>query len=813
MKNTIYKYKFLIIYISFFYLCSCDINKHLADGESLLRSVNIEFNKNKNQREFSNDQFYNLLVQKPNRKLFSNFRFYLAIYNLSNQDKINKKIPIKQSKVDLKNEKINQKNLQLLKLDSNTKTKNFKQRTLVLGERLQKRGEPPVVFNQFKVNQTKDQFSKFLFNKGYFHASVKDSISVYKDSQQIELTFTLNIGKPTLINEINYLCEDPSILEYLDTIKNTSILKTGQIFNTDNLLEERNRINQFLRNRGFYSFNKEFLFFELDSIGLNNQINLTLGFQNYKSSKSDGLNQLNHQKYSINNINIRILPYENNDSKKLYDSINTPLFSINNFQSVHYKKKIFLNSILIKKGSNYNHSLAEKTYKRLISLGLFKYVNIGFDLLDNNQLQANIDLNPSKVQNLSLSLDGTNNERLFGFQGSLDYSNNNLFHGGEKLMISFKSSFEIQLLLTDAEQSGISNNLNTREIGPEFHYFLPKYFLINNLGFLKNHINPITEFTGAFNLQERPDFSRINQELSFGWVFHEKKNITWHINPILLSIVDLDINSSFQEQINSLNDQFILASFQDHVVLGGVYSFEYNDQNLNLNTNSFYAKITIESAGGLLFRFHELTQKEKNTSTNSYDFLGIRYAHFQKTTLDFRYYQSITEKSKLVYRFYSGIGLPRNNLKEALPFEKSFFAGGSNSIRAWRARSLGPGSFFDSSMRFDKIGDLKLEGNLEYRFPISKWLEGALFMDFGNIWLMGLDSLRPEGQFKMNNIFNDLALGGGIGARLNFEYFILRVDAAIPIRNPSISDPWIFNSSHSSILFPVQLNLGIGYPF
>ena len=145
--------------------------------------------------------------------------------------------------------------------------------------------------------------------------------------------------------------------------------------------------------------------------------------------------------------------------------------------------------------------------------------------------------------------------------------------------------------------------------------------------------------------------------------------------------------------------------------------------------------------------------------------------------------------------------------------KKSFFAGGSNSIRAWRARSLGPGSFFDSSMRFDKIGDLKLEGNLEYRFPISKWLEGALFMDFGNIWLMGLDSLRPEGQFKLNNVFSDLALGGGIGARLNFEYFILRVDAAIPIRNPSISNPWIFNSSHSSSLFPVQLNLGIGYPF
>lgn len=809
----IYKYKFLIIYISFFYLSSCNINKHLLKDEYLLRNTKIEFVDKENSNEFSSDQFNSIIVQKPNRKLLFNFRLYLTIYNLSNQERINKKIPLKQLKVDRKNEKINQNNEMLLKQDSTSKLKSLKQRSLVLGERFQKRGEPPVKFNQIKVNQTKDQFSKFLFNKGYFHSSITDSISVFKDSQQIELTYFIKVGSPTLINKISYLCEDQGILEYLDSIKNTSLIKKGQIFNTEDLIKERNRINLYLRNRGFYSFNKEFIYFELDSNGLNNQINLTLGFQNYKLSKSDGFDQLSHQKYTIDKINIRILPYDYKDSRRIPDSINTPFLSIYNYQPVQFKKKIFLNSVLLKKGSNYNNSLAEKTYKRLISLGLFKYVNIGFDVLKNHQLQANIDLNPAKVQNLSLSLDGTNNERLFGFQGSLDYSNNNLFHGGEKLMLSFKSSFEIQLLLTDAEQSDISNNLNTREIGPEFHYYLPKYFLINNLGFLRNHINPLTEFTGAFNVQERPDFSRLNQELSFGWVFHEKKNTIWHINPLLLSIVDVAINSSFQEQINSLNDQFILASFQDHVVAGGVYSFEYNDQNINLNTNSFYAKITLESAGGLLFRFHELTQKEKNTVTNSYDFFGIRYAHFQKTTLDFRYYHPISENSKMVYRIYSGIGLPRENLREALPFEKSFFAGGSNSIRAWRARSLGPGSFYDSSMRFDKIGDIKLEGNIECRFPISKWLEGAFFMDFGNIWLMGLDSLRPEGQFKWNNILNDLALGGGFGARLNFEYFILRVDAAIPIRNPSFSNPWIFKSPNSSNLFPVQLNLGIGYPF
>jgi hypothetical protein len=415
-----------------------------------------------------------------------------------------------------------------------------------------------------------------------------------------------------------------------------------------------------------------------------------------------------------------------------------------------------------------------------------------------------------------LSLDGTNNERLFGFQGGIDYFHNNLFHGGEKILISLKSSFEIQLLLTDNKETGISNKPNTTEFGPEFHFYLPKYLLINKIGNLRKHINPVTEFTGAFNIQDRPDYYRRNQELSFGWIFHENKTTTWHINPLLISIVDIEINSDFQNQIESYNDQYILSSFQDHVVAGGVFSFEYNGQNLSYNSNSLYFKTTFESAGGTLFNFHELINKDKNSLTDSYDFLGIRYAHFQKATLDLRYYQGLSDRSKIVYRIYSGVGIPKKNLSDALPFEKSFFAGGSNSLRAWRARSLGPGSYFEDSTRYDKIGDIKFEGNVEARFPISKWIEGAFFVDFGNIWLLGYDSLRPEGKFNWNNVLDDIAIGTGFGLRLNFEFFILRADLAIPFKNPGIpkdNNQWIFKSEKRDDHFSPLLNLGIGYPF
>ena len=277
-------------------------------------------------------------------------------------------------------------------------------------------------------------------------------------------------------------------------------------------------------------------------------------------------------------------------------------------------------------------------------------------------------------------------------------------------------------------------------------------------------------------------------------------------------------------QIDSLNDQFIAASFQDHIVAGSVFSFEYNNQNTKIRKNDFYAKATVESAGGLLHQIHELIGKDKNPLTNSYDLLGIRYAHYKKATVDLRYYQPVFYKSKMVYRFFGGIGIPQANLSEALPFEKSFFIGGANSMRAWRARSLGPGSFYDSIVRYDKIGDIQLEANIEARFPIYDWIEGALFIDMGNVWLSKNDPLRNNGQFKWDSFINDVAVGGGFGLRLNFDFFIVRADLAIPLRNPVISpnnesiqlqSPWIFDGPYEErkTFHPVQFNLGIGYPF
>ena len=819
VRITKYKFleNFIFSYLFIFIFSSCSITKHVPEDEFLLRKVKIEFLNSNNSNTISKEELYDLLLQKPNRKVFSNFRFYLRLYNLSNQQRIDQKIVKKQIKIDKVNLKIKQQNRSSLILDSNYIQKPLKERKIAFGERIQNTGEAPVIYSALKLNRTKEQLKKYLFNKGYFKNEITDSTTVL-DNGQIDIQYFIHLREPMYLSSIKYKCPEILISSYLDSIKSNSFLKKGAIFDTDNLVKERNRINDFLTNSGFYNFNKEFIYFDIDTNYVSKTVDITLGIQNYK--KIDKINNsfkdLTHKQFKISKVNIQIGDSSKFNNIAKLDSIENSFFKIVNYQPINFKSKVFKNSIFFKKDDYYKKSVAQQTYRSLISLGLFKYVNISFDTLTENKLVGNIELTPSKTQNLSLSLDGTNNERSFGFQGGIDYFHNNLFHGGEKIIISLKSSFEIQLLLTDSKETGISNKPNTTEFGPEFHFYLPKYLLINKIGNLRKHINPITEFTGAFNIQDRPDYYRRNQELSFGWVFHENKTTTWHINPLLISIVDIEINSDFQNQIESYNDQYILSSFQDHVVAGGVFSFEYNGQNLSYNSNSLYFKTTFESAGGTLFNFHELINKDKNPLTDSYDFLGIRYAHFQKATLDLRYYQGLSDRSKIVYRIYSGVGIPKKNLSDALPFEKSFFVGGSNSLRAWRARSLGPGSYFEDSTRYDKIGDIKFEGNVEARFPISKWIEGAFFVDFGNIWLIGYDSLRPEGKFNWNNVLDDIAIGTGFGLRLNFEFFILRADLAIPFKNPGIpkdNNQWIFKSEKRDDHFSPLLNLGIGYPF
>ena len=821
MLSNKHKYQYKIIF-SFLTLItfSCNTVKYVSDDSFLLESNEIQIIDKEGgvyaSNFLKNGDFNEVVKQQPNRKIASRFRFHLWIYNLSNEDKIQKSIVKKSKKTAKINEKIKHKNSIKLTKDSSAKLKPYKERSLTFGERIRDVGEPPVIISNQLRNKSTNQLSIFLTNNGFFENLVEDSLSVLSDKQG-EVIYSIKTGKPSFIRHVKYNFSDSIVGFYLDSIKPYSLIKTGDLFNTDLMDSERDRITNFLKNNGFYFFNKEFIYFSIDTIGLDHLVDVEMGVQNYKhkSQKSDTIVEKPHKQFKINSVNVNINSDDRFIKGLLSDTLKSSSITIVNNQPIKYQKRVLKNAISIKRNMLYSKKLAEDSYRRLSTLGLFKSVAITFDtLLNKNLVDATIDLVAAKTQNFTLSIDGTNNEGQFGMEGSMNYLHANLFHGGERFKLSFKGGLESQLLVTNNNESSL---FNTVELGPQLHVLIPKYFLINQLKKLKKHTNGRTEITAAVNFQKRPDFTRWNQELSFGWIFHENKTKTWHINPIVLSAINIDKTPEFSLQIDSLNDKLIAASFQDHIIAGGVYSFEYNGQQKNKYRNEFYFKSTFECGGGMLYQFHKLINKPLN-QLNSYDILGIRYAHFQKLFLDMRYYMPLTERSKLVYRLAGGMGVPRANLREALPFEKSFYSGGANGMRAWKARSLGPGSYYDSLQRFDKIGDIQIEGNLELRFPFSSWVEGAFFVDMGNVWLLREDSIRTQGQFRKESFLNEIAFGSGLGLRLNLDFFIIRVDVAMPIKNPAISLPnnrWVFGKSTAERqqFYPVQFNLGIGYPF
>jgi outer membrane protein assembly factor BamA len=263
-----------------------------------------------------------------------------------------------------------------------------------------------------------------------------------------------------------------------------------------------------------------------------------------------------------------------------------------------------------------------------------------------------------------------------------------------------------------------------------------------------------------------------------------KANTKKHfVTPFNISYVKIDLTDAFKEKIVAENNPFLLNSYTDHFISAIQYSFIFNNQDFNRHKNYQYLRFNAETSGNMLSSYNRLTNAPKDEVTNSYNFAGIRYAEYVRTEFDLRLYH-LNDFSSVVERLAVGVGVPYGNL-DVLPFEKSYFGGGSNGIRAWPARRLGPGSLSDSLLNaVNQIGELKIEANLEYRFDITKLFEGAFFVDAGNIWILKEDSKRPNAEINLSRFYQDLAIGVGFGLRLDFSFFIFRFRLSIASKRP-----------------------------
>jgi outer membrane protein assembly factor BamA len=793
-----------------------------------------------------------VIKQRPNKKILGVLKFHLLLHNIPDSVKVETK---RFKRLKKTNNKRIKRNIRRVKNEKDTLQHNQLGDITTFGYKiLNSIGEAPIVVDSNDVYKTTKQLNLYLIRKGFFNNTVSDSIHYLEKGflgikrKRAEVYYKINVEAPHRVKTFTIECKDTAIFKIVTSINKNTKIKQGDIFDIDKIDEERNRITSRLLNMGYYRFNKNYIDFYIDStVGKNEvAIKMNIALANQKVKGVDSVLNVNHEKFYIKNVQINYTQDEFSDNYLNFPFKGVGLI-IQGKNDV--RVALFYKALMLKPGDLYSKEREEKMFRNYTSLGVFKTVNIKIQLdsAGGNNLKLIITLNANKKQEARLDGNGTNSGSSFGLEGSFAYTHKNVFRGAEIFRASLTGRLQSQPLLIDNNTSNntnlpisinsftnISNTFNTIEFGPEISLTIPNLMFINTSSFANLH-HANTKISASLNYQRRInvnilDYERAIQEVAFGYSWNIKDKVSHLIEPLSFSAIEVNKSQTFEDRITSINDKLLAASFQNHIISATRYRFIYNEINQNKKSNtSFYYAGNIESSGSFLRKAHELSNVQPDSVTDSYDVLGIRFSHYIKTSHDIRLYNVLNDKNTFVFRLNGGVGIPLKNTKDGLPFEKSFFAGGTDKLRAWKARSLGPGSFRDSVLNFDKIGEILLEGNFEYRFDLLGFLDGALFVDAGNIWLMNSDSLRPGSDFKLNRFVSEIAVGAGFGIRVDLDFFLLRFDFAFPLKKPSLArgERWIYepkdeynsylntlsNPQNAPALYQPQFNIGIGFPF
>jgi len=828
----------LILAISIIFFSACGINKHLKDNEYLLSKNAIRYNGT----AIDNAELEGFIRQKPNRKIIKVFRFNLWLYNQVDQQKMLKKKEKRDLRYDrinekriAKNNRKNDKRIAKGKATRLPKLKNKEKATF--RESIMEAGEPPVVLDTFLTKITKNQLQKFVFSKGYFDSKVRDSLFLDVKDKRAKTFYIISKSNPYTIQNIDYKIEDP-LIEYFifnDTI--SSLIKHNAIYDEDVFQKERERITESQLNNGYFYFAPEYVHYLADTNLVGQKVNLTIGIKMYSRSfdeSNDSLVYINHPRFYIENVYViqENIPDFKGKSNDVYmkDTTEYNGLKILHNNPLKFRKKDLTRDISISPGQLYQQNFSEETYKGLSALRVFKSVYIQYikNPYHSDKLDCYIVCQPLIKQSITIEAEGTKTSDNYGVAGSFVFQNKNAFKGAELVELKLKGSLTSQRALNSTEEqtgnldqvSDIQRLFNTFQFGPELSIYFPKPLFPFTLFYYKRDqaekryfSQPKTILNLSMNYQSSQNFNRTITNISYGFKFTNNKGLlSYDVVPLEAYVVKAQLSSVYKSELENLNDFFLLNSFLNHITTLSKISATYNNQNIKNKRNLMYLKMNLSSSGNILRGLF-------NASHQTADSLGrfliqdVPFSQFVKLDVDYRFYFKIRKLGKLVYRLAGGFGKPLANLS-VLPYEQSFFSGGPNGIRAWRARTLGPGGYnsSQSTARFDKIGNIQMETNIEYRFHIFKSFYGAWFADAGNIWLSYEDPTKPNGKFKPDQFYKEVAIGSGFGIRYDFSFFILRLDAAIRLRDPEYAenDRWMFNKQ--PLKSPV-LSFGIGYPF
>lgn len=886
---------FLILVILF----ACKQTKYVPQGKYLLKKNVVELDKS----ELSEDEIHSVIRQQPNFKTLG-FKFKLMAFNAIDSTEVaekriekNKELHEKNDRLRAKEKRINEKRIAKAK----RKGKDwYTQKVIPLKDTIDPRrffrewikykvGEAPVVFDTSAFNRSIEQIDIYLRKKGYYYGNVEGEV-VYKKNRKAKAIYSVHPGQRYYIDSVRLIGDNASILNSYN-----QFLKKGEIesledrpFDTEMLDDYRQEIAGLMRDESFYGFSYSSIDYSVDTARGDFKVTVGIRFSDrLKKSKeyADSLISVPYQSYLVKNAYFHIIDtahFEGNFQKKL-DELGLPLLTqgyfttidTTHFEEVYFnrdeKKKrgidpdkdtlnisrtaIFYHNgeMFVKPGiielqnylekeNYYKEYYMERTYTRLLQLGLFSLVKPVIEEVEGERyVNVHYYLVPTKKQNFSFEPQATNSNGFLGVSASLNYSNRNLFRGAENLTFSISGGFESQPPIFDESVDGekikqAGRSFNTFEIGPSVKLDMPGLLPLKRAVYMAKRQRARTVISTAYNFQNRSDFARKSFQLNYLWKFYGGETQIFQIGLPTSSVIKfVDINKSldFENKIEALNDVFLRNSYSDQFIWQDwKITYEYNTtEKKNKKTNAnIYFKTSVDPAGNFLSLFADKNDTLENGQATIF---GLGYSQFMRLDNEVIYAQPIGKKRSLNMRFMLGGGMPYGNSKTSLPYDYSFFGGGANDNRGWRARALGPGTYkyyLDSNRTATQIGDIRLGVSVEYRFSLGGIFKAAVFSDAGNVWTWNEDVNRPGAQFSAN-WYKQIAVSAGAGLRIDLDFFIVRVDLGIPLSNPSLPEgsQWIFQSRdafNQELLntpgldlstvpkpFTPVFHFGIGYPF
>lgn len=774
---------------------ACSVTRHIPEGSYLLQKVRIEDDRSAPRRErIPAAELEKYIRQTPNKR-FLGTNFYVWLYEQANPAKENR-----------------------------------------WNEWKRKIGQAPELLDVSLVTKSAENLKVYMDSKGFFNSQAAFRIDTTSRHRRATVIYSTRQGEPYRIDSISYLFHDKFLEQIVLPDTARTLLRRGAIYDVTVLDAERERVTAYLRDRGYYNFSVNNILYLADTLGGDRKVDLQVVIKQYLSGYDERGKAVmdNNLVYRLGRINIfpDYDPTELRSDTTLLARLDT--LSYRGLNIIYEKRpslrpRVLRQTVPLYPNYVYNSSRVDRTYADLMSLGYFKSTRIAFEeqplavdstnyvsfigsSADSTQrlytregyLTCNILCTPTLRQSVKVDLEGSTTSSFYGLKATVGYQNRNIFRGAESFDMSFAAGYEF-MKAPDARKK------RATEFGVTAGLTFPRFLAPWHLRRFRNANQPRTKIELSVNFQDRPYYARTLSSAGLTYSWTNNRYSSFSLRPVDINVIDMT-RPVDPEFLGSTQNKYLINSFQTQFIGGLSFSYSYNNQRKNFGGNATTIRFNAETAGNLIDAV-EHAFFAPAAGKEYYTIFGIQYSQYFRTDLSISRKVMLGDVTALVGHLYGGVAMAYGN-SQSVPFDRQFYCGGSNGMRGWTPRTLGQGSVLDPRNDYPvQTGDVKLEANLELRFPIWGMIHGATFFDLGNIWYIRQNPAEysDEAVFHFDRFYKQLGFNTGLGLRFDIKFAVLRLDWGIQLHNPNnpAGERWIHNFKWKN----TALNFGVGYPF